>query len=60
MKASTLTQRVKLFKTLQELYQKLAQEAYAEDSPKYIETSFYAKMPPKASTQPSPSGNCIL
>ena len=27
------------------MYQKLAQEAYAEDAPKFIETSFYAKMP---------------
>ena len=27
-------------------YQKLAQEPYGEDAPKFIETSFYAKMPP--------------
>ena len=26
--------------------QKLAQEAYGEDAPRFIETSFYAKMPP--------------
>ena len=29
-----------------EQYQKLAQEAYGEDAPRFIETSFYAKMPP--------------
>ena len=29
-----------------ERYQKLAQEAYGEDAPRFIETSFYAKMPP--------------
>ena len=28
-----------------EQYQKLAQEAYGDDAPKFIETSFYAKMP---------------
>ena len=28
-----------------EQYQKLAQGAYGEDAPKFIETSFYAKMP---------------
>ena len=28
-----------------EQYQKLAQEAYGHDAPKFIETSFYAKMP---------------
>ena len=29
-----------------EQYQTLAQEAYGEDAPTFIETSFYAKMPP--------------
>ena len=29
-----------------EQYQKLAQEAYGEDAPRFIETFFYAKMPP--------------
>ena len=29
-----------------EQYQKLAQKAYGEDAPRFIETSFYAKMPP--------------
>ena len=33
------------FQDFLEMYQKLAQEAYAEDAPKFIETSFYAKMP---------------
>ena len=28
-----------------EQYEKLAQEAYGEDAPRFIETSFYAKMP---------------
>ena len=28
-----------------EQYQKLAQEAFGEDAPRFIETSFYAKMP---------------
>ena len=30
-----------------EQYQKLAREAYGEDAPRFIETSFYAKMPPQ-------------
>ena len=33
------------FQDFLENYQKLAQEAYAEDAPRFIETSFYAKMP---------------
>ena len=33
------------FQDFLETYQKLAQEAYAEDAPRFIETSFYAKMP---------------
>ena len=33
------------FQDFLEIYQKLAQEAYAEDAPRFIETSFYAKMP---------------
>ena len=34
------------FSDFLEQYQKLAQEAYGEDAPRFIETSFYAKMPP--------------
>ena len=34
------------FPVFLEQYQKLAQEAYGEDAPRFIETSFYAKMPP--------------
>ena len=34
------------FPDFQEQYQKLAQKAYGEDAPKFIEISFYAKMPP--------------
>ena len=33
------------FQDFLENYQKLAQEAYADDAPRFIETSFYAKMP---------------
>ena len=33
------------FQDILEQYQKLAQEAYGDDAPKFIETSFYAKMP---------------
>ena len=33
------------FQDFLEIYQKLAQEAYADDAPRFIETSFYAKMP---------------
>ena len=33
------------FQDFLEQYQKLAQEAYGDDAPKFIETSFYAKMP---------------
>ena len=33
------------FQDFLETYQKLAQEAYGEDAPRFIETSFYAKMP---------------
>ena len=33
------------FQDFLETYQKLAQEAYAEEAPRFIETSFYAKMP---------------
>ena len=33
------------FQDFLEQFQKLAQEAYGEDAPKFIETSFYAKMP---------------
>ena len=33
------------FQDFIEIYQKLAQEAYADDAPRFIETSFYAKMP---------------
>ena len=33
------------FQDFLETYQKLAQEAYADDAPRFIETSFYAKMP---------------
>ena len=33
------------FQDFLDLYQKLAQETYAEDARKYIETLFYAKMP---------------
>ena len=33
------------FQDFLENYQKVAQEAYAEDAPRFIETSFYAKMP---------------
>ena len=33
------------FQDFWENYQKLAQEAYADDAPRFIETSFYAKMP---------------
>ena len=33
------------FQDFLELYQKIAQEAYADDAPKFIETSFLAKMP---------------
>ena len=35
-----------MFQDFLEQYQKLAQEAYGDDAPKFIETSFYAKMPP--------------
>ena len=41
-------------------YQKLAQEAYGEDAPRFIETSFYAKMPPhlkKVLTKPDSKQN---
>ena len=34
------------FQDFLEEYQKLAQEAYGDDAPKFIETLFYAKMPP--------------
>ena len=34
------------FNDFLEQYQKLAQEAYGEDASRFIETSFYAKMPP--------------
>ena len=33
------------FQDFLETYQKLAQESYAEDAPRFIETSYYAKMP---------------
>ena len=33
-----------VFQDFSEQYQKLAQEAYGDDAPKFIETSFYAKM----------------
>ena len=33
------------FQDFLEIYQKLAQEAHAENAPRFIETSFYAKMP---------------
>ena len=33
------------FQDFLEQYQKLAQEAHGDDAPKFIETSFYAKMP---------------
>ena len=33
------------FQDFLEQYQKLAQEAYGEDAPRFIKTSFYAKMP---------------
>ena len=33
------------FQDFLEIYQKLAQEAYADDAPRFMETSFYAKMP---------------
>ena len=33
------------FQDFLEIYQKLAQESYADDAPRFIETSFYAKMP---------------
>ena len=33
------------FQDFLEMYQKLAQEAYADDAPKFIETSFYSKTP---------------
>ena len=33
------------FQDFLEQYQKLAQEAYGDDAPNFIETSFYAKMP---------------
>ena len=34
------------FQDFLEQYQMLAQEAHGDDTPKFIETSFYAKMPP--------------
>ena len=34
-----------IFQDFLEQYQKLAQEAYGDDAPKFIETSFYANMP---------------
>ena len=40
----TLTLLGKYSKLLEQ-YQKLAQEAYGDDAPKFIETSFYSKMP---------------
>ena len=42
---ATLLRPRQTFQDFLEQYQKLAQEAYGEDAPKFIETSFYAKMP---------------
>ena len=36
-----------------EQYKKLAQEAYGEDAPRFIKTSFYAKMPPHLKKVPN-------